>query len=558
MPRFAAIPFLALLANLLACTGGVGAQATPNIQAISDAVRAQEESLLNLQVAAHCDYARWDGDAGEWTYAGEADLRAWLSGAPGSKLRMDYERSVAPWVDGPAPFGEDSYRDAFNGRATKHLQTRMGVAGLPGALLRGELKAGSPVGVEANGGLNSGWRFSALGVMGRYGVRLSDYLALARQYGLRVEVFETVTAQRHCIGVRVEEPNELRVFYLDPDRAYALAGAEFIGLPSGQPRERLAIYEMKRLASGLYYPTTATSESFDPNGHPRGRSTWHAHEIVVNDPAWTDDIFDPEWPPGTFVDDQIAGTTYEVGQPAQQIEAAVDKQIGGLLEDMRTPQTVTNQPAEAKRGDKFLVQEIPAAQSHPAPASIPSHPVVPVETKPVPQVGTRPVAPADSQPATQAVHTVTVYSASQPQPDETARGESESALQPPSDSSEGARSHATELWIALLGVGVLAVLAVVLLKGRRAGLLVFVLCVALPKASVGDVASRVRPGRINSPRLSCVAKWPQRSLALAARTADTGVGRYQNCQSPTRKTMRYSARFVNPCRSITQSRLRVQ
>lgn len=450
----------------------------PDIQSIASAVRAQERLLLNLQIAAHHDCERWNDETAAWTYAGEADLRAWLTGEPG-KVRIDYERQITTWVDGPAPFAEDSYRVAFNGQVSKRLQTRTGMAGSPSNVLSAELAAGPPPGLGANGGFQSGWQFSALGASpnGVEGVPFSDYLTLAQAHAPRVEVFEAETAQQRCVAVRIEEPNgQQRIFYFDSAKAYTLVGGEF-RFPSGATGERWTAHELQYLAPGLYFPTQVVRELFTGDGQPRERSTFYASEIIANDPAWTDDVFDPPWPAGTVINDKISGTVYQVGPSPQQLEAAVDAQIGDLLGKMR--------PREAGRSQ---------ADQPPAAAPIPEPAAPSVQPRPAPTSAPRkPVAHPNTQPTTRPEHTVRVYSPNEPKPEEPARDDHDTRVLSPLTQSNTptAPSHHPELLVVLLGTGALAIVAVVLARGRRAGPLVLLICVGLSRSNAGD--DRLRP-----------------------------------------------------------------
>ncbi len=318
---FRSIAVSMVMATIRLCAAAADAPQAdlPDTQTIASAVRTQEELLVNLQVAAHRNSEQWDEATGEWNYSGESDLRVWLTGEPGSKVRIDYDRQVTRWIDGPAPFGEDSYRIAFNGQVTKRLQTRIGVAGAPSAVLTGELTAGASAEVEANGGTESGWRFCALGASPneKQGIRFSEYLSLLPQGRMRTEVFSAETPQGQAVGLRVEEPNgQQRIFYFDPGRAFALVAEEF-RFPNGALGSRWTVAELQCVAPGLYFPTQVVRELFTGHGRPRERSTFSASQIIANDPAWTDEVFDPPWPPGTVINDKIAGTVYRARTAAR-------------------------------------------------------------------------------------------------------------------------------------------------------------------------------------------------------------------------------------------------
>jgi hypothetical protein len=492
------------------------AERMPDLLTIASAVRAQEGLLLNLQVAVHRDWERWSDDAGEWTYAGEADLRAWLTGESNSKVRIDCEREVIQWVDGPAPFSENSYRVSFNGQATKRLQTRTGVAGSPSDVLTGELTAGPAPDMEDNGGAQTGWQFTPLGV--RRNEPLSDYLTALADGRLSVQVLRGEVGRGPSVAVRVHEPDgQQRTFHFDPESGYALVGAEF-RFPNGALGERWTAHELGYLAPGFYYPTVVVRELFTGEGSPRERSTFYASEIVANDPAWTDDVFDPEWPPGTVVNDKIAGTVYQVGPSPQQLQAAVDEQIGSLLAEMR-PQRPT--PSHPDQIQATIAAQEPAS---PPPASRPAPPAP----------ATKPVARPSTRPTTQSARDEGLYAVKSPKPAHDDRDTLVSAPQTPSDSPPP-RSQYPELLIVLLGAGALAVVAVVLAKGKRAGPLVLLICAGLPRSAAGD--DRLLPlslpqlghQKLNNCGLNAavfVCRHFQVPSAVDALAAELGVGNY--------------------------------
>ncbi len=450
----------------------------PDVRTIASAVRAQEDLLLNLRVSAHHDWERWDSETGLWAYAGEADVQAWLTGEPG-KVRLDYERRITPWVDGLGPFAEGSSRIAFNGQASKRLETRVGVADSASSVLTGELTAGVPPDVANNAGFQAGWQFSALGASPNWddGVRFSDYLVLAEAHAPRVDVLAEEAGGNECVAVRVEEPNgQQRIFIFDPVRAYALVGAEF-RLSSGVTAERWTAQELLALAPGFYLPVQAVRELFAPDGCPRERFSYYASEVVANDPAWTDDVFDPPWPPGTVVNDRITGTLYQIAPSAQQLETAVDQQIGDLLAGMRP------QVAARRRTAELVVNTSAGGPGAELPAARPPAPK-PATSKPAltPKIQSLIEQPAvESQPASRPERDIGVCRGE----DRENRGPRVIAP-PPADEPMPRGSRAPELVVLVLGIGALVVVAIVLGKGKRAGPLVLLICLGASPSGGGD------------------------------------------------------------------------
>ena len=356
------------------CSRALGAGAPPDVETIIRAVRLQEEGLLNVQVDAHYETDAWDSEAGEWRLAGQSDLTAWFTGMPGSRVRVDFHKSVARWINGPAPYGECAYRVAYNGQVTKRLETSAGPLGSAHSVLDGELAAGRPLIVREYGDFAAGWRFSVSGALDDSGVRLSRYLSEARQSGRAVSVSETQFDGNPCVAVQVDDGGEeFQRFYFDPGRAFSLAGVE-LGRKRGAIGHKWTVADAVEVAPGVFYPTAGVRELLNEDGSVRERSTYTATAVMINDPAWTDDVFDPEWPPNTFVNDRIAGTAYAVGAAPEQIKQAVDQQIAAAAantkvdERPKPPASVTEPRSNAFTPSR----ETPTSQPERRPVSAPA------------------------------------------------------------------------------------------------------------------------------------------------------------------------------------------
>jgi hypothetical protein len=192
-------------------------------------------------------------------------------------------------------------------------------------------------------------------------------------------------------------------------------------------------------------------ELFTGDGRPRERSTFSASQIIANDPAWTDHVFDPPWPPGTVINDKIAGTVYRAAPSPEQVGAAPDEPIRDLLAEMRSREI--NQAVQKQPVLSDLTLPEPPGQSPRGLTSALSEPAEKVSTG------------ATTQPG----HTINVYTPSKRKPEAAARTDNDTpGLSPPMKNAPAAtHGRRPELLVLLLGAGALALIAIVLIRGRR-------------------------------------------------------------------------------------------
>jgi hypothetical protein len=334
---------------MLSCVVAPDAPAA-DVEALIAALRSQERKVANVRVTARYDSETWDVGRQEWERSGEAEITAWFAGVPGSKVRIDYHRQIGRWFDGKAPFAETSDRVAYNGRATKYLMMAMGPAGHANPVLEGELYAGRPRGVFDYADFAAGWRFSIFGMFDQFGVRLSDMLARGNSAGSVTIRYDEQAGGGQVVRITLSDPGTERVLVLQPDKGYSLSSAEW-RLRSGALLERLTVTELTAVAPNLYYPRKAVRELFRPDGVPRCRSVYEASAISVNDPAWSDSVFDPDWPAGTPVQDRIAGALYVVGMDGQRLEQIIDQQVEWFNRgDAPASQPASQEPAPGEGG----------------------------------------------------------------------------------------------------------------------------------------------------------------------------------------------------------------
>src|SRR5579872_3434608 len=147
----------------------------PNRNELIDIISKAEEKLLNIKIESSYtgEIAQPHGD--HWDDDGSGKLTAWFAGAPGSKLRVNYEEQRVPWLDGPVPFSIEKFDDGFDGRERRVLWYREGSPRSPSFRLRGRLEATRQINFNA---FATGWEASLYGALdGDHPRRFSAALA---------------------------------------------------------------------------------------------------------------------------------------------------------------------------------------------------------------------------------------------------------------------------------------------------------------------------------------------------------------------------------------------
>jgi hypothetical protein len=301
-------------------------------------VSETEMRVTNLRVDGTSQHDSWDATAKAWKYSGESEATAWYGGLPGSKARVDYHRDVSTTVGGPAPFYEESFTVAYNGRINQKLYKSEGPPDQQHEVGRGVLDSKRDDEI-VTGGFASGWNYSIYGCLDNRGMRLSnvfdskDFVVQAKEKSYSgVNCIQlTATARR--------EPIE-RTWYLDPTRGYAILGCELAFVKTNRVVfSRITVQKLLEPSPGIYYPGKVLEEVTNPDGTPSSRSTYEASTVIVNDPTFAEDVFNIEWPKGTLVYDRINDKKFIVEGDTNTIMQSIDhqvEQVRSQIADQRT------------------------------------------------------------------------------------------------------------------------------------------------------------------------------------------------------------------------------
>jgi len=272
-------------------------------------IQSNETKLLNVRVEGSSYSERWNDSSQEWEYNGEDHATSWFEGVPRGKRRIDHHKWVAPWVDGLAPFLEQTISSIYDGRISQTLQTRSGPSNAVSSSGSGDIEPGLSLGVASAA---SGWGYSLYGAYEHSGY-ISRLFTSSPVTQLLVQ--KTSFNGIECIKLDVFISGLRTVtFWFDPQRSYALIGCDnYYGDGSSSIARSMIVHELSEVAPGVYYPTKATSQSNLGNGM-RTRSRFEASSVVANDPKFSDDIFTMNWPPQTRVRDLISSNSFVVGE----------------------------------------------------------------------------------------------------------------------------------------------------------------------------------------------------------------------------------------------------
>jgi len=315
-------------------SSGKAQEQTDPLQILRAGIQENEKKLLNVQVVGRILTEHWNKDAQKWEYSGESSVTAWYVGIPGSKVRIDYSKEVSRWTGGPAPFSEDTYCAAYNGRISQVLFTKVGSPMRPVTALRGEIDGNRARGLDKE--FATGWPLSLYGIFENRGQRVSEMLSKAIQMGSKLRVTESTLNNVRCIQL-VEHAGVLTTtWYFDPARNYAILGSE-LSQTNGLVLARWIVDKLLEPVPGVYYPVKVSSYGSTQTGEPAWRATYEASSVVANDPNFSDDIFTIKWPEGTVVQDKVSGTTFTVGASASETEKRIRDQVKEVKTALTNP-----------------------------------------------------------------------------------------------------------------------------------------------------------------------------------------------------------------------------
>ena len=247
---------------------------------------------------------------------------AWFDGSPKSKARIDVHKQVLKWVDGAAPYSEESFSLAFDGQHGRVIDHTFGHSGKTHLSKRGELLPDAPPRLRSTD-VHTGAKFSLYFFFNEEGHTFSQYFRLAiSPAALKAKAFEVALEEYQgveCIRIGSGEQKWGHIsWWLDPACGFALLGHDNISMrEDGAERvsTRIRVTKLKEVDPNTWWPMEAYVESDRHKpGEPYKRTVYRASDVVANDPNFDESIFTVPFPDGYLIDDKVAGRKYRVGE----------------------------------------------------------------------------------------------------------------------------------------------------------------------------------------------------------------------------------------------------
>ncbi len=241
----------------------------------------------------------------------------WVGGGTEGKARVDLHKQVTKWIDGPAPYGEESYSVSFDGRHGRYVRHAFGPIGETHPVKRGQVLPEAPK--SLNPRKLSGLYYS-LPFFDSEIYKFSEIFQLAGDPNSEVASELEFTLEEfegfECIKIRSRLYDV--TYWLEPSRGFALRGKKSIVRYEDGHEEivkLVKVTKLKKVAAGLWWPmeVSTISRPYAP-GQPWRRFVYRASNVVANDPNFDESVFTVPFPEGYLVDDKVNGRKYTVGQ----------------------------------------------------------------------------------------------------------------------------------------------------------------------------------------------------------------------------------------------------
>ena len=314
---------LFLFANSLVI-GQITEEMRSEIGKIHDVIRSEEKRVLNIKVDSECWKEKWDPENNKWVKATEQYMSctSWFNGLPKSKTRIDVHKEILKWVDGDAPYAEDVYSMGFNGQSARKVHHRSGPVNKTFEMREASITP------EPSKDLYWPWynvatgaRFSLFLFHNSSGLLMSDIFKIPDTgvVNLRLEFIHEKFEGVECVkyGTGFHPGIGEQAYWFDPSRGYALIGARHVNIKKDGTEwliELIKVEELKEVSKGIWWPTKATSEGEDPSTGELSRSVYQASNVVINDPAFNEEVFTVPIPSGYYVEDKINNISYRSGK----------------------------------------------------------------------------------------------------------------------------------------------------------------------------------------------------------------------------------------------------
>ncbi len=298
--------------------------ATPTLDEVISNMTASEQKLKNIRIEAKTfEEHRTSADA-PWERSGVCyECTAWYTGQIKGPARIDVHREVLRWIQGTSPFGEESYSTSFNGKRGLDMTYRSGTPGDTFSVREATIWPDRPPQLSGSWkrfvsgiGLSLNFLFQDEGDMSA-----SQWLQKVRDIGVKFDIDCERFQDANCL--RLTMAKGMYAMWFDLDHGYAFRGStkfRFEENGSMTPYEICRVSGLIQAAPGVWFPAQ-TSKTKITNGGPERpdvRMTCRCTAAVANDPAFDQNIFEVQIPPGYMVHDTATGKRYPQPAVAQE------------------------------------------------------------------------------------------------------------------------------------------------------------------------------------------------------------------------------------------------
>ncbi len=338
---------------------GTIARGAESLAGVSARIARQEKAVRSIEIWAKFKLRSVIAGKGTRLRPLEsAEFRALFDGLPAGRCRFDVRRMLSIWFNGPAPFEEEAFSVAYNGRAGTQLKTLEGPFTKPFAVLHGRIYGHAPPNV-AIFRFYAGWTATVFGFpVHLYQQRPLSILLATPPKGWRISATSLSRGGgRHLCRLTIKMPIGTHVLLLDPDRSYAIESDEFYpwtgrrtvsGQPviSRRPFDGVVIHGFWEPVPGVFYPKQVKAWTCSRVSIPNPDSvfTLRVTRVRVNVRGVNPNSFIVHFPLGTTVADQSTGKVIQVGGTVEQQMQAIEKAVTAARKEVST------QPAQKGGG----------------------------------------------------------------------------------------------------------------------------------------------------------------------------------------------------------------
>ena len=307
----------------------------PPIDQVLANLAKSERAFENVRVEGVWYEQQQNNDGHSWSNTPIFEkFGAIFDGVPGSQGVINVSQSVAPWVDGDAPYGEASYSVGFDGSVGTWVSRTGGKVGATTRATVATLEQHPPgllfgsVTCFASGAAFTAPLYDCENEQSLSAFIKSD-IAASHKDGLSPTVQFDEAAGPGVLEISVPSQFVTDRWWIDSARGYSFLKSESEVHRNGIFRLQAyrEVQELSPVGNGLYYPVSGFYLTKRNNGYFTHRIVFAISRCIVNDKTITDTTFKLKIPEGYTVTDRITGKTYLVGPSPEHLDDSLKEAI---------------------------------------------------------------------------------------------------------------------------------------------------------------------------------------------------------------------------------------